>query len=1328
MYIYKSIHQTLIFKWGTNMKAKTENKYLLPDVTKYLFVIFISLLIFSGIGSAATYVVNDNSNSLNYTSQTYWKFESKTAVTTSPIYQDENIYFQDRYSVYSLNSSDGTLNWDSSYSDESGMIYHDGKLFSANHTLNASSGNLEWDAGYYSNYEYKPTIYEEVIYLGGDKLTALDANTHSLRWDYDVKTASSPFASNGCVYFSSTNGTVYSLNSDTGHLIWKKHTDLGIESSPVVYNNTLYISAQDKVCAINATSGTFKWNTTFSGPVTASPNVVNDTICVGSEDGYIYAINSTNSELNWKYQTNSSITSSSAIKDGLVFTGATDGYVYSNYLENGTLKWKYRTGSEIESKPCPESGIVYVSSTDKYLYAIGGNGSINDTDNPYYYGDRFTLNKEEVLNLNEGYNLSIDAVDVAGAKTIINVSKQGEVLDKRVISSNEHYYYNRSLDERQQTILKLKVDEVFQGQVDSLAQIEKLEHYPDLGYNDTENNKFVIMGEEWELENGYSLKLTDITKYGKYCYLSLIKNGTVVDQEILDDDNIYRYQRLNTTSEKMEKVLEIDRIKTFSGPDIKLIELPPNYTINNDKNTINVNDTKITSSGSRCFADEYTLKVNDLSTDGKRACISLFMNDTIVDRDIVGEDDTYTYERLNVSDDNIITVLSINTTKIFDGINNDYVVFKSNHYVNPNFEFDDQTIDLNQSLMISSGDSFNLSAGYRLKLKDISRYNPSARLHLYRNDTIVDEDIIHPNSKYEYKMYNATNDCVCNVIIANISEIYSGKLKSYVVFESDYENYEDCGDYGIVGSKILEKDAGWNLYSGYNLTPLQIDVHGEKAWLEYTKQSNYIDDKILVINDTLNHNFTDNENSNSKVILNATMTGVYYDPLNSSFIKFDNYRIVNYSNVFQMEMQDTDILSEKDVFSLDEYNLSAAYINSSNKSALLRLRLNNSIVKESKVTVGSTFQYNTIINSNHYLLYKLNVLDILQGSNSDLLQFSNLTVFKIESISSNSVDLEGPSLNLHYPEENQTYYTSTIEVNGTSEDESGVSEVSVNGLKAEGTKKWNIDLSLPNGKNTINVTSMDHNGNTNSKSIQINIEELKSANEDTDSSGGSSGGGGGGATGEEFENIASKHAQVNKVAAGEDVRYDFNEDSNAIMAIQFKSLTNEGQTKTSIEVLKDTSALVDSPAPGKVYQNLNIWVGNVAFDEDDMEDPVVGFRVSKEWISENDVEPESIVLCRYHDGEWTSLTTEAVDENENHFIYESETPGFSPFAISSISMEKDVISNDIPTSEGSNDESVGETDGDESTQESESTPGFSSLLSITILITMLFIIRQRGAE
>lgn len=303
-------------------------------------------------------------------------------------------------------------------------------------------------------------------------------------------------------------------------------------------------------------------------------------------------------------------------------------------------------------------------------------------------------------------------------------------------------------------------------------------------------------------------------------------------------------------------------------------------------------------------------------------------------------------------------------------------------------------------------------------------------------------------------------------------------------------------------------------------------------------------------------------------------------------------------------------------------------------------------------------------------------------------------------------------------------------------------------IKSNGTDEWKLNLYVPSQSSTqmrwdntsipededftvvVDDSKTDMKSNemieftSGSHEITVHIGDIPTSPTSPNPSGGSSGGGGGGATGEEFENIASKHAQVNKVAAGEDVRYEFNEDDNAVMAIQFKSLTNEGQTKTSIEVLKDTSALVDSPAPGKVYQNMNIWVGNVAFDEDDMEDPVVGFKVSKEWLSDNDVEPDSIVLCRYHDGEWTSLATEAVDENENYFIYESETPGFSPFAISAVgnidSSQYEISGTEEAIDEVTEDENISYSN----TTDSNEVPGFGTVLSTFALLMVMFLRRK----
>jgi hypothetical protein len=106
-------------------------------------------------------------------------------------------------------------------------------------------------------------------------------------------------------------------------------------------------------------------------------------------------------------------------------------------------------------------------------------------------------------------------------------------------------------------------------------------------------------------------------------------------------------------------------------------------------------------------------------------------------------------------------------------------------------------------------------------------------------------------------------------------------------------------------------------------------------------------------------------------------------------------------------------------------------------------------------------------------------------------------------------------------------------------------------------------------------------------------------------------------------------------------------------------------------------------------------VGNAAFDDDNMEDSVVGFRVSKDWMSDNGVDPASIALFHYDNG-WEQLETSQTDEDGDYFYFEAETTGFSPFAISTVessATQTDDTTGDTPTTGESTDTQQEDTTG-----------------------------------
>ncbi|MDW7731771.1 MAG: PGF-pre-PGF domain-containing protein [Methanolobus sp.] len=275
------------------------------------------------------------------------------------------------------------------------------------------------------------------------------------------------------------------------------------------------------------------------------------------------------------------------------------------------------------------------------------------------------------------------------------------------------------------------------------------------------------------------------------------------------------------------------------------------------------------------------------------------------------------------------------------------------------------------------------------------------------------------------------------------------------------------------------------------------------------------------------------------------------------------------------------------------------------------------------------------------------------------------------------------------------------------------------------------DTGLPAGTSYIYglraIDFADNIGNWSNTTITT------SASTTTTSSSGSSGGGGGGSTGEDNENIAFK--DVLSVYAGKDetVDFDFNDEKNDIDYIRYLSLKNAGKITVTIEVLKNTSTFSNSSAPGTVYRNINIWVGKTGYaTEDNIKDPEIGFRVDREWILDNEIDPSSIGLYRYSSGIWDALSTERSGSDDDYLYFEAKTPGFSPFAITGKNTESltenvvdgnILLKEEVKTSEVPLSEETSGSDGESSTSNTRLLiyTGFTGL----ILTIAYFLIRKQ---
>ena len=105
---------------------------------------------------------------------------------------------------------------------------------------------------------------------------------------------------------------------------------------------------------------------------------------------------------------------------------------------------------------------------------------------------------------------------------------------------------------------------------------------------------------------------------------------------------------------------------------------------------------------------------------------------------------------------------------------------------------------------------------------------------------------------------------------------------------------------------------------------------------------------------------------------------------------------------------------------------------------------------------------------------------------------------------------------------------------------------------------------------------------------------------------------------------------------------------------------------------KENPLWFQSWTAGEVYKYFNLWVGNGGFaTSNNIENPVVCFKVEKSWIQDKKIDQASIILNRYNEKKWSQLPVTLLREDNKYLYFTAKTPGFSFFAITGKPVEKE---------------------------------------------------------
>ncbi len=238
-----------------------------------------------------------------------WVKQVNGEILTSPCIVEDSVFITTYNGyVYSLNTNNGTINWEILISDNpifSSIICKNQKLYfgsinSKIYCLNATNGLEIWSYPTALLIKNSPALLEDRLYIG-----SLDSKIYCFDADPSDEIDEGIIDPSGSSY----------------DLIWTHDTGGGIlESSPAISNGNLYIGNLDNhLICINSSSGTYIWSYQTNGHIRNTPAVAYNNIYFGSDDGNIYCLNAINGSLNWQYNIDDDIRGSIAIADEKIF-------------------------------------------------------------------------------------------------------------------------------------------------------------------------------------------------------------------------------------------------------------------------------------------------------------------------------------------------------------------------------------------------------------------------------------------------------------------------------------------------------------------------------------------------------------------------------------------------------------------------------------------------------------------------------------------------------------------------------------------------------------------------------------------------------------------------------------------------------------------------------------------------------------------------------------------------------------------------------------------------------------------------------------------------
>ena len=247
-----------------------------------------------------------------------------------------------------------------------------------------NTGTSVWKRHFKGGVEVGAAISGSHLLFGANDgfFYGLDAYTGKTRWKFPMKSEGlgAPTVSQGVVYFTTGNNTVYAVSIESGEQLWfysrvsSRSMTVRGASQPTVVKDTLYIGHSDgTIVALNKKTGSIKWerplgSTERFADIDARPIYFKNRLYVSAYDGKFYSLNPSTGDIFWS--TDDGGFNAPEINEGRIYISTSTGSVVCLELSSGKRLWSYKVSQSVATAPVYYRGLILFGEWQGQLIAL----------------------------------------------------------------------------------------------------------------------------------------------------------------------------------------------------------------------------------------------------------------------------------------------------------------------------------------------------------------------------------------------------------------------------------------------------------------------------------------------------------------------------------------------------------------------------------------------------------------------------------------------------------------------------------------------------------------------------------------------------------------------------------------------------------------------------------------------------------------------------------------------------------------------------------------------------------------------------------------------